>query len=260
VAWSMYPLIVLAGFLAGFVNTLAGSGSAVSLTLLTFLNVPIDVANGTNRVAILLQNLVAVHGFNRDGRIDWQVAVRLALPACLGSIVGALIATAVDEASLRMAVGVVMLCVLASLFIGPKRWLEGQARSIAERTGWGQLLLYFGVGVYGGCIQVGVGVLLLVSLVLCSGYDLVRGNGVKVLIILCFTVFALAVFVCRGKVDWGIGATLALGNMAGAAVATRQAARRGAGFVRVLLITVVAAAALRYLGVWAVLVRLLPSG
>jgi uncharacterized membrane protein YfcA len=71
--WYIYVLTVLAGVLTGYVNTLAGCGSAFSLTALAALGLPLDVANGTNRVAILFQNIVGVKGFHSQGRLDWKV-------------------------------------------------------------------------------------------------------------------------------------------------------------------------------------------
>lgn len=246
--WYHLPLVVLAGFVTGFINTLAGSGSAVSLAMLSALGLPMDVANGTNRVAIVLQNIVGVRGFHKAGLLDWRRSVVLAVPTCLGSLLGAVIACSIEVADLRRAVGVAMLVILATLFIRPKRWIEGRMREAARPTPL-QMLLFLGIGVYGGFIQMGIGVFLLTSLVLNAGFDVVRGNAAKVLIVLLGALVALAVFIVHGQIIWTVGLVLACGNMLGAWVATREAARRGAVFVRALLIVVVSLAALRYLGV-----------
>jgi len=169
--------------------------------------------------------------------------------------VGALLATRIDPKQLRMAVGVAMVLVLVLLFAKPKRWLEGRSDN-AKGLHWApQAVVFFCIGVYGGFVQMGVGVFMLTGLVFGAGYDVVRGNAVKVLIILCFTAIALAVFIHSGQVNWSVGLLLACGNMAGAWIATRQAAKRGARFIRWLLIPVVTYAALKYLGVLALLAR-----
>jgi hypothetical protein len=248
-SWFYYPLAIAAGFVAGFINTLAGSGSAVTLPLLNLMGLPIDVANGTNRVAIVLQNVVNTSGFHRRGLLDWRAGLWLTAPAVVGSVSGAFVAGTIDKAHLRTAIGVVMVVVLVMLFVKPKRWIEGRPDAGRGRPGVLQMLVFFLIGAYGGFVQVGVGVFSLVALVLMSGFDLVRGNAVKVFMILCFTIPALAVFVYYGQVRWGIGLVLAAGNMLGAWVATKEAARRGGRFVRYLLIAVVSFAALRYLGV-----------
>lgn len=247
--WYLAIFTIGAGFLTGFINTLAGSGSAVSLAMLNALGLPLDVANGTNRVGILLQNMVAVYGFHTQKKLDWKRGVWLLVPSMLGSMIGASIAGILDKGQLRIAIGVAMLVVLLMLFVKPKRWLEG-SRLEDRRPGLLKMLIFFAIGIYGGFIQIGVGVFLLVGLVLSAGYDLVKGNAVKVLIIFAFTIPALAIFVYNGQVQWGTGFILAIGNMLGAWVATKEAAKRGAVFVRWLLIVVVTFSALRYLGVF----------
>jgi hypothetical protein len=250
-AWYYYPLAIAAGFIAGFINTLAGSGSAVTLPLLTLMGLPIDVANGTNRVAIVMQNVVNTTGFHRRGLLDLRAALWLTAPAVIGSVGGAVVAGTIGRAHLESAIGVAMVIVLITLFVNPKGWLQGRPDAGRGRPGAAQLAAFFLVGVYGGFVQVGVGVFSLVALVLLSGFDLLRANAIKVFIILCFTIPALAVFVYYGQVRWDIGLVLAPGTMLGARVATNEAAKRGTGFVRYLLIAVVSFAALKYLGVLA---------
>ncbi len=246
--WYLYPAVIAAGFVAGFINTLAGSGSLVTLPLLIFIGLPATVANGTNRVAILLQNVVAVRGFRREKMLDLRQGLWLAAPAVVGALVGAHIAVGLDEAIMRRTIGVLMVVMLAVILIRPKRWLEGRSVDELSRPSWSQFVIFFAVGAYGGFIQAGVGIFLLAALVLSAGYDLVRANGVKALIILCFTVMALAVFIINDQVDWLVGLVLAIGNMSGAWVATRTAIKRGAIFVRWLLIAVLVVSAVLLLG------------
>lgn len=248
--WYLYPAVVAAGFIAGFINTLAGSGSFVTLPLLMFVGLPANVANGTNRVAILLQNIVGVGSFKQQGMLDLHRGAALAIPAILGAVVGAQIAVSLDEETMRSIIGALMVGMLGVIIVRPKRWLEGRPETLGRRPGWVQLLIFFAVGIYGGFIQAGVGIFLLAALVLGAGYDLVRANAVKVLIILIFTFFALTVFIINGQVEWAVGLVLAIGNMTGAWVASRMAVKRGARFVRWLLIAVVLVSAVVLLGLF----------
>ena len=237
--WLHYLALVAAGFGAGYINTLAGSGSLLTLPLLIFLGLPAPVANGTNRVAILLQNVVGVSSFHRRKVLDVRAGAWLALPAIAGSIVGARIAVEIDERVLRTTIGVLMLVMAAVIVVRPKRWLVGREDHHRGRPSPLQTLIFFAVGAYGGFIQAGVGIFLLAGLVLGAGFDLVRANAVKVFIVLCFTVFALGVFVMHDQVRWDLGLVLAIGNMAGAWVAARMAVERGVQFVRWVLVVVV---------------------
>ncbi len=254
--WYLYILVVAAGFASGFINTLAGSGSLITLPLLIFLGLPANVANGTNRVAILLQSLVATGSFRQQKVLDMRRGFLLAVPAVLGSILGAQIAVNLDEETMRRVIGVLMVVMLAVIIVRPKRWLEGRPEMLGRRPGWLQLVIFFLIGVYGGFIQAGVGIFLIAGLVLVSGYDLVRANAVKLLIVLCFTAFALVVFLINGQVHWVVGLILAIGSMSGAWVAAHMAVKRGAKFVRWLLIAVVAVSAVSLLDLSDLLARL----
>ena len=237
--WLHYLALIAAGFGAGYINTLAGSGSLLTLPLLICLGLPAPVANGTNRVAILLQNVVGVSSFHRRKVLDVRAGAWLALPAIAGSILGARIAVEIDERVLRTTIGVLMLVMAGVIVIRPKRWLEGRQDHHGGRPSLLQMVVFFAIGAYGGFIQAGVGIFLLAGLVLGAGFDLVRANAVKVFIVLCFTVFALGVFVMHDQVRWDLGLILALGNMAGAWVAARMAVEKGVKFVRWVLVVVV---------------------
>jgi uncharacterized membrane protein YfcA len=246
--WYLYPAVIAAGFLAGFINTLAGSGSLVTLPLLIFVGLPANVANGTNRVAILLQNVIAVGSFRQQKMLSFRRGLMLAVPAAIGAVIGAQIAADLDEIVMRRIIGGLMVVMLVVLIVRPGRWLESMPERLDRNPSWVQYLIFFAIGLYGGFIQAGVGIFLLAGLVLGAGYDLVRANAVKLLIILCFTVFALAVFILNDQVRWSVGLVLAAGNMSGAWVASRMAVKRGAVFVRWVLIAVVVVSAILLLG------------
>ncbi len=246
--WYIYPAVIAAGFAAGFINTIAFSGSLITLPLLIFLGLPANIANGTNRVAILLQTLVGTGTFKQGQKLDIRHGIYLAVPAILGAVVGAQIAVNLNEEIMRRTIGVLMVVMLVIIILKPNRWLEGRPEPASKRLNLIQVLTFFGVGVYGGFIQAGVGIFVLAGLVLAAGYDLVRGNAIKNLIILCFTIFALTVFIINDQVDWFIGLILAAGNMFGAWLAARMAIKKGTSFVRWVLIVILIVSAVVLLG------------
>ncbi len=249
--WYIYLLVIAAGTLAGFINTLAGNGSLITLPLLIFLGLPANVANGTNRIAILMQTATSVARYRKTGQLDFRHGLILAIPAVIGGVIGAQVAVSINEQLLRLIIGILMVVMLALLFARPKRWLQGREELISNRPGLGQMTALFFVGLYGGFIQVGVGVFLLAALVLGVGYGLKgMANPIKNLVILCFTILALLVFVLNGQVEWVVGIVLGIGNMIGAWVAVRIPAQRYANHIRWLLIVMVAASAVKLLGLW----------
>ena len=253
----MVPIVILAGAIAGFINTLAGSGSAVTLPVLELiLGGNLALANGTNRIGILLQNFVAVRGFHRQQLMPWRRAWQLAIPAALGAILGAVLAVhlatnATTKAWFRFVVGILMLGILALIITKPERFVKEADEENVDSVSYGlkHYAIFFGIGVYGGFIQMGVGVFLLMGLVWGARFDLIRANAIKVLIVLTFTVTALAVFLTMGQVHLLTGFVLSIGTMLGAWLATTLAIKKGAPFVRWILIVVISIAALNFLDV-----------
>jgi uncharacterized membrane protein YfcA len=217
---------------------------------------PANVANGTNRVAILMQALVATRTFKKENHLNLKRGMVLAIPAILGAIVGAQVAVNIDEDILRKTIGVLMVVMLAIIFIKPKRWLEGRPEIDNHRLTFLTAIIFFGVGFYGGFIQAGVGIFLLAGLVLASGFDLVKANALKNYIVLIFTIFALIVFILNDQVEWLGGLVMGVGNMAGARVAAKLAIKKGAGFVRWILILILIFSAIVLLGVGDVIIKL----
>jgi len=243
----MYPAVIVAGFLAGFINTLAGSGSAITLPLLVFMGLPASVANGTNRIGVLLQTGVSTSSFQRQGYLKWREALTLLLPTIVGGVLGAQIAVNLDERAMKLAIAGMLILTFFLIILKPKRWLTGRTEG-ARKPGWKEWILFFFIGLYGGFIQAGVGIFLLVGLVMAIGHDLIHANAIKALLVLAFNAFAIFVFLHNGQVAWLVGLILAIGAMAGAWTAVRFATREWAQiWVYRLLLAVVALSAGRML-------------
>lgn len=222
-----------AGLVAGFLNVMAGGGSLVTLPLLIFLGLPVAVANGTNRVAILVQNVAAVGGFRSQGYSDFRAGLAYGAATVPGAIAGAFVAVRVGEATFRAILAAVLAITVIGLLL-PKRRKEvsggppARARLLA-------FIGFFGIGFYGGFIQAGVGFLLMLLLHQLLRIDLVRTNMHKVLIVLIFSLPALAVFIGTGNVAWLIAIALAAGNASGAIVATRVSVKGGERPIKIVL-------------------------
>jgi uncharacterized membrane protein YfcA len=242
--WIILLLIIGGGILAGFINTLAGSGSLISLPILIFTGIPADIANGTNRVAIFIQNLVSSGSFKKHKVLDTATGFRLAIPAVIGSIAGALVAVDLNAAQTEKVIGVVLLVMLVSVVLKPSQWTR--AKSV-RGTRWLDYVIFLFIGFYAGFIQAGVGFLFLAALVLNNGYDLVRANALKVFINLLTTALALVIFIWSSRIDWYAGIALAGGNAVGAWVGANMAIRYGTGFIRWILLAALGMAAAKLL-------------
>lgn len=237
--WYQYILIIGAGLIAGFINTLAGSGSLLTLPLLMFIGLPPNVANGSNRIAIMLQSLVGSLGFRKQGTLDLKAGLILGIPSVAGSVIGALIALAINSKSMERIVGALLIIMFFIVLFKPEAWLKGKTDKGMSGSLWLNMMIFFIIGIYGGFIQAGVGFFLLGGLVLGAGLDLVRANAVKNLLVFLYTPFALAVYIIGHQVDYKAGLILSIGSMTGAWLGTKSAVSWGPVFVRYVLLIAV---------------------
>jgi len=257
-SWYQYVTVLAAGLAAGFINVLAGNGSLISLPALIFVGLPPGIANATNRVSIVFQNLVGGTSFYRQGKLDARGARMLSIPMVLGSIVGALLAVDVNDQVFKQVLALAMILMLVLMLIRPERWIAGKPGAVDRSLTLPRFLIFFAIGVYGGFLQAGVGIFLLVALVLEIGYDVIRANAVKVAVTLASALVSLVIFSANLKVNWAVGLVLAAGSMTGAWLATRFASDKGTRWVRWFVIVVVVISAAQLLGVFTWLRQLLP--
>ncbi|ALO46779.1 sulfite exporter TauE/SafE family protein [Pseudohongiella spirulinae] len=239
-------ILTLTGLVAGWINTLAGGGSNLTLPMLMLLGLPPDVANGTNRVGVFLQGAVAVRGFHHYGRLDTQSITSILVPTLSGGAIGAVVAAVMPNVALKpLLLGTILTMSFIILvrpgFIAPP---EGTpVRKVSESRGaW---LGLFVAGVYGGFVQAGVGFILLAALSGGLRYDLVRANALKMVCTLSFTSVSLAVFIWFDQIRWLPGLILAVGTMAGSYLSVKFAIRASQNTVKWFLfaMTLVACAA-----------------
>ena len=216
-------ILVLTGFAAGVINTLAGGGSNLSLPALMMFGLPADVANATNRVSVLLQSLTAARGFHKHKSIPPAAVKDTFFPLLLGGLLGALFASYLEVTVLKPLLLGTMVAV--SLWVV----LRSDTKNIGlekRKNCWHSPKAFMSTllaGFYGGFVQAGVGFVLLAVFVGVLNYDLLKANALKVVATLIFTAIALLVFIARDQVAWLPGLILAAGSMLGAQVAVKFA-------------------------------------
>lgn len=232
------------GAVAGVLNVAAGGGSLITLPVLVFLGLPTSVANGTNRLGILAQNLVAVETFRRRRLADAATSWKLAGWTLPGAIAGALVSLEIPEIWFkRILAAIVVAGAVTIAFPRPAR--AGGDGTGAPRMRWHTALAFLGIGFYGGFIQAGIGMVFLLVLYHLLHLSLVLVNMYKVFIVAVYTVPALLVFVATGNVAWGIGAVLAVGYALGGWLGTHVSVRGGDRAIRAIVAVVLIAMGVR---------------
>jgi len=241
-----WKIIILfsVGALAGFINVMAGGGSAITLPVLIFLGLDSAMANGTNRIAILLQNISGITSFRQQGVHQFKKSLHLSVFTLPGAIIGAFVAVKIDNLLFQKILGIVMIGIVISMLFIPKSKNSEQTTESTSR----KLLSYcamIGVGFYGGFIQVGVGFLIMSSLYYILGLNLVYVNMHKLFIIFIYNIPALVIFVCTGNVNWLFGLSLAAGNASGAWWSAQLSVKGGEKIIRIILAVAIVIMALK---------------
>ena len=235
------------GVFAGFVNTIAGAGSALTLPLLMLTGMDAGVANATNRVGVVFQSGSATVTFHRKGVRPWRSAATAVGSSLLGAAGGALLATRIAPPALERLFGVVFIFLALVMALRP-RWLVPPLTTGGPHPpGPGGHLALLAVGFYGGLFQAGVGIPMALVLVRALGVDLVAANAVKVAVVCVYTTLAVAIFAWAGQVAWAAGGVLAAGGLIGSAVGAHAAVVKGAPLVRKVIVAMLVAAAAKAL-------------
>ena len=244
---TIYELLLLVGigFFAGAINTIAGGGSLLTLPVLIFLGLSPAVANGTNRVAILFQNVFNTAGFRSKGIKTFPFSIYLGIAALCGAIIGVQIAIDIKGAIFNKILAIVMLLVVVYMVSGFKTKVSFLVEQTSGKKLWTSIILFFFIGIYGGFIQAGVGFIMLVVLTSVNQLTLVKSNAVKVMVVLIYTIVALIMFWMNDSVDWTYGLMLALGNSTGGWLASRWSVKKGDAVVRKIVVFIIVVMAIK---------------
>ena len=233
-------LLLVTGIATGFLNVMAGGGSMLSVPIMIFLGVPGTIANATNRIAILPQNVSAVWAFYRKGFSNFKLSLTLGLCTIPGTIIGAIIASKVANDQFNNLLAVIMVVVLIVMSLPQPKTIEVNQTPTRNRLIAGHALMIL-IGFWGGFIHIGVGFLLMPVLNRVMQLDLVTTNAHKVMIVLCYTAVALIVFASQLELIWKYGIALGVGTWIGAWIAANLQIKKGIGPIKLVLNIVIVA-------------------
>lgn len=227
------------GFAAGFINTIAGGGTLLTMPMLIFMGLPSNIANATNRVAIVIQTAIGVKGFQSKGVDPFPFAWYLGISALFGSFIGAYIAVDVSGAVFNKILSVIMLVVVLLMIFQPKRVDHNQMERMRGKHLVLAVIVFFFLGIYGGFINAGIGFMMLAFLPYVNRLSIIKSNAVKVAVVCCYTVAAVITFQYHGLINWKYGLILALGNASGAWVSSRWSVRIPERIIKRIIIAVI---------------------
>lgn len=248
-----YLIIAVGGAIAGMMNTLAGYGSIITLSILMdILGLPGTIANGTNRINILTNGVGALMGFHKNGKLDIKAGRPVLITTIVGAILGILVATQISNEQFKVVFKYLIVLLFFTILVNPKRWLRPESVAY-DMPLWKTLLIFLPIGFYGGFIQMGMGLIFVAAMVLVAKYNLIESNAVKVLTVVLYTAISLAIFHYNGMVDWQAGALLGVSTFIGGYVTAHVASRYDSATLWAyrLLILIVGIVILHTFGVFA---------
>ena len=211
-------LAMLTGLTAGFLNVTAGGGSLLTLPVLNFIGLDLGVANATNRVAILFQNLSAMRHYYLKREINWDETLSYVLPAVAGAVLGTLSAVYLPSRIFRVIAALSIFSMGYLLAAKPQMWDNPKGTPFSKNK---RVFVLFFVGIYGGFLQAGVGFLLIWAITGGCKKTIKEANVTKTVVVSIYTMASLALFASFGMVNWKAACVLVLGSIAGGNVGAR---------------------------------------
>lgn len=233
-----YIILIVSGTFAGFINVVAGGGSLLTLPVMIFLGIPPTVANASNRVALMAQNIVSVSNFTKNKVSAGSYGIVVSLIALLGAIIGAQLAVDIPGHLFNRILSLVMLGVAVLILLNPSL-ASGKTERISGKYKWMGYIAFFFVGIYGGFLHAGIGFIMMLALIKINRFSLVKTNSIKVLVALVYTAAALVVFIVKDVINWEAGLILAIGSATGGWLGSTFSIKKGDVWIkRILLVAI----------------------
>ncbi len=240
-----YVLLIGVGFLAGFINTIAGGGTLLTMPMLIFMGLPPSVANGTNRVAILIQTAIGVKGFQTKGVTTHPFSIYLGISAFFGSLIGAQIAVDIKGETFNKILAIIMVMVVLMMVFKPKVSLSEMVERTTGKYLYISIIIFFFLGIYGGFINAGIGFMMLIVLPYVNRLSLVKSNATKVAVVCIYTVAAVLLFAYHDKINWKYGLILAIGNASSAWISSRWSVKKGDETIKKIVVVMICVLAIK---------------
>jgi len=234
-------ILVGIGLFAGVVNTLAGGGSLVTLpVLILFLGLDEATANGTNRLMVIVAAVVASYGYKSKGISTHPYGLYFGIAATFGAIIGAKIAIEIDGDTFKRFLAIIMITVgLIIVFRSKSIASLNLPERLSGKYFVAALIGFFFIGIYGGFLQAGVGIIIMLLLTQVSRLSLVRTNSVKAFSVFFYSIAAVLIFALDGKIIWMVGLWMVLGSIVGAWLSSRWSVDKGDKVIRITLLIMV---------------------
>ena len=230
-ALALYAAYFVLGAVVSLINSIAGGGSTLSLPVMIFLGLPATVANGTNRIGLIIGNFSSAINLMRHGYLNKKLFLQLALPTLFGAIVGACFLVRIGD-KLFQAILAVVICLVVVMSNLRKDILGKPPATPPEKLTLKGALGFFGIAIYGCIVQVGVGFVQIFGLTRYTGLDAIHVNALKNALTNVFLIVSTIVLGFAGKINWPIAVLMAAGAWVGGYFGSFMQRKKGNKFIQ----------------------------
>ena len=228
---ALYAAYFVLGAVVSLINSVAGGGSTLSLPIMIFLGLPATVANGTNRIGLIIGNFSSAINLARHGYLNMKLFLQLLVPTLIGALVGACFLVHIGD-KLFQAILAVVICLVVVMSNLNKNVLGAPPASPPEKLTLMGALGFFGIAVYGCIVQVGVGFVQIFGLTRYTGLAPIQINALKNALTNVFLIVSTIALGINGKIDWIIAALLAGGAWVGGYFGSFLQRKKGNKFIQ----------------------------
>ena len=237
-----FLFLALASGFAGFVDAVAGGGGLVQLPalLIGISNKPIPLILATNKIPAIFGTSSAAASYFKKVRPDLRLTASMALPALVGSVLGAHLASHFPTKVFHPLILTLLVLVGLYTWRKPELGLNERLRYTHSQRLWIVSACGLLIGFYDGLFGPGTGTFLVFLLVIVVGYEFLKASATAKLVNIATNFGAIVTFQITGHIWWKLGLALAVANVSGAVIGSRLAIRGGSTLVRKVFLIVVA--------------------
>ncbi len=241
----LIPLVLLiGGAVTGLYASTVGGGGLVTLPLLIFSGLPIHMAIGTNRFAIVLLELSSSLKFLKEKKLDLKLGVIMGLAAAGGAVIGSSIVLRIPENVLSLVVAILLLAVFVIVYNKDKLGIT--EKQVNKKNLWLMAVFSFFLGIYGGFLGPGFGTFIM-FLFLLGGLSFIKSAAVSRAVGVFMSVAAMIVFAYHGMINYTYAVSLGIGLALGGWIGAGFAVKKGDQYVKALFIVIIILTAVKLL-------------
>lgn len=228
--YGQYAAFFILGAVVSLINSIAGGGSSLSLPIMIFLGMPPTVANGTNRIGLIIGNISSVANLAKHGYLDTKLFRQLLLPSLIGAFIGVFFLVSIGDKAFQ-AVIAIAICLVVVMSRLRKDIFGKPPVTPPEKLTPGGAIGFALVSIYGCIVQIGVGFVQIFSLTRYTGLDPIHVNALKNCLTTVFLVVSTAALAFAGKVNWPIAIVMSAGAWCGGYFGSALQRKKGNKFI-----------------------------